>query len=146
MEKVKPVSWNASPNVACWIQLIDREPADYQHGTSAFLVKLNEVANAGRVAANQVEFSRGLADFCCEANLTIGARRLMRTDGSLLGAGPLDSRVGDEVWILAGAITPFVLRPLDGGHRQLVGEAYVHGVMHGEVVDLGLNREDITLA
>ena len=84
-------------------------------------------------------------EFRDEVDLMMGARYLMRTDSNLLDVAPLGSRLGDEVWILAGATTPFVLRSLDGGQRDLVGDAYVHGVMHGEALELGLNREHITL-
>jgi hypothetical protein len=41
------------------------------------------------------------------------------------------------VWILSGARVPFVLRQVDvnGESRyELVGEAYVHGMMYGEAV------------
>jgi hypothetical protein len=41
--------------------------------------------------------------------------------------------IGDEVWVLGGAATPYVLRPIGGGRYRLVGDAYVHGIMHGEV-------------
>jgi hypothetical protein len=40
--------------------------------------------------------------------------------------------VSDKVLLLKGAFTPFVLRPLPNGQYQMVGEAYVHGMMHGE--------------
>ncbi|PVH78411.1 hypothetical protein DL98DRAFT_516747 [Cadophora sp. DSE1049] len=51
--------------------------------------------------------------------------------------------VGDEVVILFGGVTPFVLRPVPlrddkyKGQRsyQLVGECYVHGIMKGEAVE-----------
>ena len=39
---------------------------------------------------------------------------------------------GDELWILAGSGTPFVLRRQDDGKHQLISESYVHGIMDGE--------------
>lgn len=58
------------------------------------------------------------------------ARALFRTKGGFLGLGPLSAQVGDQVWLLKGARTPFILRPV-GECFQLVGECYVHGIMYG---------------
>ncbi len=58
-------------------------------------------------------------------------RRLFRTRYGTFGLGPEVSRTGDEVWILAGGETPYILRRMDSGNYQLVGEAYVHGIMFG---------------
>jgi hypothetical protein len=48
---------------------------------------------------------------------------------------------GDIIWLLPDADVPFILRPLENGHYKLVGEAYVHGIMHGEALD----SDDLTL-
>jgi len=69
----------------------------------------------------------------------------LETDTALLGVGPINAMVGDEVWVLAGARTPVVLRPSASGRHQLLGEAYVHGAMHGQALDCGLPLQDITL-
>jgi hypothetical protein len=42
---------------------------------------------------------------------------------------------GDVVAIFPGCTTPIVLRPVDGCF-QVVGEAYIHGMMDGEMADL----------
>lgn len=62
--------------------------------------------------------------------------RMFRTRENYLGLGPMSTSEGDEVWILRGASVPFVLRRVahGGGRYRVVGEAYVHGAMHGEVV------------
>lgn len=39
---------------------------------------------------------------------------------------------GDQICILFGADVPFIIRPL-GNEYLLIGEAYVHGLMHGEL-------------
>jgi Heterokaryon incompatibility protein (HET) len=64
-------------------------------------------------------------------------RRLFRTERGYLGIAAQSLRVGDGVWVLAGARVPVVLRRLGSGHWGLVGEAYVHGVMAGEGVGGG---------
>ena len=53
--------------------------------------------------------------------------RLFRTEKGYLGMGPVSVLPGDEVWVLAGARVPFVLR-----RCRLLGQCYVHGLMHGE--------------
>jgi Heterokaryon incompatibility protein (HET) len=45
----------------------------------------------------------------------------------------------DVVAIFLGADVPYMLRPLENGNYQLVGEAYVYGIMHGEFL---LNRKE----
>jgi hypothetical protein len=41
---------------------------------------------------------------------------------------------------------PLVLRPKDDGSYQVVGHAYVMGLMYGEVMGLGIEPERILLA
>jgi hypothetical protein len=54
------------------------------------------------------------------------------------------SLVGDEIWVLSGCPTLVVLRK-DGQQYSLVGEAYVHGVMHGEAVNEDSKWEDLEI-
>jgi hypothetical protein len=63
------------------------------------------------------------------------SRRVFRTHKNYLGNGPRRTRPGDKVWILAGAKVPFVLRPQENGKHVLVGDCYVHGIMHGEAFE-----------
>ncbi|GAB1196594.1 hypothetical protein APSETT444_005866 [Aspergillus pseudonomiae] len=67
-------------------------------------------------------------------------RLLYRTKRGYIGLGPWSVQAGDEVWVIAGARTPFVLRKSlinnssDTERRSLIGETYVHGIMDGEVI------------
>ncbi|KAF2493874.1 HET-domain-containing protein [Lophium mytilinum] len=73
-------------------------------------------------------------------------RRLFTTQNQKLGAGMLPTQEGDEVWVLAGAKVPYVLRPKDDAQYELVGEAYMHDIMHGELVEESQSEvKDITL-
>lgn len=82
-------------------------------------------------------------------NVTDG-RHLFSTHGGLLGLGPKstsgDAVCPDEIWILKGARVPFILRPVDeaSGIRRyrIVGEAYVHGVMYGEMASRFYDDDD----
>ncbi|KAK2615941.1 hypothetical protein N8I77_002662 [Diaporthe amygdali] len=69
-------------------------------------------------------------------------RRIFRTKNGYLGNGPRFARRGDQVWALAGSKVPFILRPHDNEAFLLVGDAYVHGLMHGEAFEN--NDSDIT--
>jgi hypothetical protein len=144
--KIKGMFWGDQPNdLTCWIRLFELEPRRSRYGASAAM-KYVESLEANLPPAGQVAFAPFCAEFVRQAKATVGRRHLVRTNGKLIGVAPLDSRLGDEVWILAGASTPFVLRPLENGHRQLIGNAYIHGMMHSEVASLGLNLEEIILA
>jgi hypothetical protein len=74
------------------------------------------------------------------------SKTLFVTSSGHLGNGTESLEVGDEVWVLAGAPVPFLLRPVRHGGYRLVGEAYVHGIMHGEAaaaLSSGANLENI---
>ncbi|KAI9929628.1 hypothetical protein ASPWEDRAFT_172709 [Aspergillus wentii DTO 134E9] len=84
---------------------------------------------------------------------TYRSRSLFKTEKGYLGVGPESIKRGDEIWIIAGARTPFILSEAspkdsparsDGGSsrrgsspispRRFVGETYIHGIMNGEAI------------
>ncbi|CAJ0545233.1 Ff.00g087060.m01.CDS01 [Fusarium sp. VM40] len=64
------------------------------------------------------------------------ARRPFLTDTGYLGAGYMSIEAGDELWIVSGSPAPLILRRTGARDDEftIVGEAYVHGIMHGETV------------
>lgn len=60
-------------------------------------------------------------------------RSFFTTKKGYMGLGPNAIRPGDLVCVFFGAEVPHILRPKDG-HYQLVGDAYVHGIMEGEAM------------
>ncbi|KAH7113299.1 heterokaryon incompatibility protein-domain-containing protein [Dendryphion nanum] len=74
----------------------------------------------------------GIEDACLT---TVLGRHFMIGRDGYWGLGPGECRVGDEIWILEGGQGAFVLRG-DGTElkRRIVGDAFVHAVMDGEVV------------
>ncbi|KAF4339372.1 heterokaryon incompatibility (het-6OR allele) [Fusarium beomiforme] len=60
--------------------------------------------------------------------------RLFFTKSGNFGVGPLNMRVGDILVVLFGAEVPFLVRPQRHGY-SVVGECYVHNLMHGEILD-----------
>ncbi|KAF9888067.1 hypothetical protein FE257_009332 [Aspergillus nanangensis] len=64
-----------------------------------------------------------------------GHRRLFVTEKRYMGLGPSSMVEGDQLWVFPGAGAVFVMRPADGANEfHLVGEAYLHGGMEGELL------------
>jgi len=67
-------------------------------------------------------------------------RKLTRTKSffitkeGLMGQGPLGCRQGDRICVLLGCRYPLILRPVESGGFAIVGGAFVHGMMNGEVM------------
>ena len=61
-------------------------------------------------------------------------RALAWTEKAYLALVPEETEAGDSVALLKGGRMPFVLRPGNGGFR-LLGPAYIHGIMDGELSD-----------
>ena len=63
------------------------------------------------------------------------------------GIAPTDAKVGDIVCILLGCSVPVVLSPVDGSNHperyRLIGEAYLHDVMNGELLSYHYHEDTI---
>lgn len=72
--------------------------------------------------------------------------RTFTTASGLLGTGPHGMQEGDVVCVLFGGRVPFVVRPIDGkGRYAFIGEAFVHGLMLGEALNMGLPEQELLL-
>ena len=69
-------------------------------------------------------------------------RRFFITSGGRVGLGPQSLTSGDQVWIIPQNKTPLILRCESVGEHQLLGEAYVYGVMEGQAVE-GNTEQDL---
>jgi hypothetical protein len=62
----------------------------------------------------------------------------MVTQMNRIGLGPRTVKEGDLICVLLGCSVPVILRPATdptlAGCYHFIGDAYVHGVMDGEVV------------
>lgn len=68
---------------------------------------------------------------------TLGNATFCETRKGYLGLVPGDVQVGDNIVIFKGAVVPFILRGTDGpDNYTLIGEAYIHGIMHGEALEM----------
>ena len=74
--------------------------------------------------------------FAFEQSIQImqAGRRLITTTKGYIGLAPSGVKRGDKVCVLLGCHVPMILRAVHG-HYQVIGDAYVHGMMHGEAVD-----------
>jgi hypothetical protein len=61
-------------------------------------------------------------------------RSCIVTNRGYLGLGRNSTQPGDIVCVLRGGNVPFILRKKVDGYYELVGEAYVHGIMDGSFV------------
>jgi hypothetical protein len=64
------------------------------------------------------------------------------TSDGHLGIGPELTQPGDQIVVLDGARSPFVLRALENNSDYaLLGDSFVLGLMHGEVIDMDARGE-----
>ncbi|KAG4441307.1 hypothetical protein IFR05_003235 [Cadophora sp. M221] len=61
------------------------------------------------------------------------------SDKGYPGMAPEFAAAGDLICVVFGAICPYVLRRVGDGF-ELIGESYVHGIMDGEVMSMGLEE------
>lgn len=70
-------------------------------------------------------------------------RSYFSTRGGRVGLGPPRVETGDRIVILDQAKVPHILRlGVNGAPAKLVGDAYVHGIMHGEALKMDDRCED----
>ena len=62
-------------------------------------------------------------------------RRLGRGENGFLALLPGEAEVGDRIMLVKGGRVPLLLRRDEEGLYRLVGEAYVHGIMDGEMFE-----------
>jgi hypothetical protein len=73
--------------------------------------------------------------------------RFVVTERGYVGVAPGLTKVGDTIAILKGGRVPFVIRNSGDrtGSSRLVGECYIHGLMHGEGLTLEVVERDFRL-
>ncbi|KAH8815982.1 heterokaryon incompatibility protein-domain-containing protein [Xylogone sp. PMI_703] len=67
-------------------------------------------------------------------SMMIRTRAFFTTEKGYIGIGPRNIERGDMIYDLIGGDVPFILRPDENpGEFKFVGDAYVHGIMDGEL-------------
>ena len=71
-------------------------------------------------------------------------RSFFATKGGYIGMGPAYSKPGDRVCLIMGLNAPYIVRTTEDRNPsrvELIGEAYVHGMMDGEMMKVGEARD-----
>ncbi len=101
----------------------------------------NPAPDATRPIRNVCAQGSGEQYFHDETQAALKHKRLLITHEGRIGMAPHEARKGDKVCILLGCRVPVLLRERQEGGYELVGEAYVQGIMHGEsVTDENIDR------
>ena len=92
----------------------------------------------------------GLHPTVASCNTAILRRRLCRTAKGYLGLCPEAAEPGDDIFVLGGAPCPIFLRLRSnsegGAVYTALGHGYLHGIMDGEAVGIGLPTVDVHIA
>ena len=70
-------------------------------------------------------------------------RHFCSTKKEGIGLVPGAALQGDLIAVFLGAHIPFVLRPTDAGAYVLIGECYIHGIVHDEALQEDARIRDI---
>ena len=111
----------ASYLVKCYESLDERTEEDEK--------SITELKKHITDCSRRKSFESGVKEYCA-------FRSFFVTEKGYMGLGPIELCPGDITCILYGGIIPYVLRPLGDGYYRLLGEAYVHGMMEGQVLEL----------
>lgn len=76
-----------------------------------------------------------LPDYMNKINTACSNRTFFTTLDGRIGLGPSNLEIGDTVCMFCNTFSPFIIRSRVSGHSELIGEAYVHGLMYGEIFD-----------
>ena len=98
-----------------------------------------ESGSAAQLSATLTEHLDNFVTYLGAVNFSISnGRRLFLTSDGWVGLGPGSMMSGDKIVILFGCRIPFVLRPSsqDENRYILLGDAYVHGLMDGEFMEV----------
>jgi hypothetical protein len=71
--------------------------------------------------------------------------RTFITQQGYIGIGPATMKAGDSVCIYFGARVPHILRPRSDNGYTFIGEAYVHGIMDGELMTEDQESEEFEI-
>ncbi|KAK4445700.1 heterokaryon incompatibility protein-domain-containing protein [Podospora aff. communis PSN243] len=114
------------------ISTLEQAPETNLSLISCMITALNLRAKREQAGSGHFHPSPSAATFATQMIMKLKYRKLFTTEGKLTGVCSLSVEEGDEVWLLKGLAYPVVLRPQEGKYL-FMGDAYVYGVMYGEV-------------
>jgi hypothetical protein len=103
----------------------------WNQGLGILLTSLHNLymQSSAQIQIEQRDFEGSHSQWC-------QGRQFFVTEKGFVGWCPVAARVGDVLGLFAGCRIPYVLRRGSGGKEmrwKIVGDAYVHGIMDGEV-------------
>lgn len=141
-------------STAFWRTLVDdmwnkKHPAPdrVEQYFAQWLAKLEGPAKARELLGLPYEPKASSFDFGGALLCTATARAFYVTEGGYYGLGPVTVRRGDKVLLLPGTQVPYLFREhmVKENSWMLIGETYVHGIMHGEASQKGLAFDPIDI-
>ncbi|KAL9602686.1 MAG: hypothetical protein Q9219_001676 [cf. Caloplaca sp. 3 TL-2023] len=127
-----PLSEETIDQLADWV---DRYPDIQPHEKEQLMALVAPIADNKASKDESVATQRAKIDqvFRYDHLRVARNRKFCITKKRYMGWCPFNAKAGDRVCILFGGQTPYVVRQ-EGGGWKLLGEAYLHGVMDGEVL------------
>jgi hypothetical protein len=129
-----------SSDVAYWLGKTLTQFRSRNKELDIFGTKLGDILKSPNLVSNIRNGAKKWADAASCARKTLEYRRLVTTREGYLGIVPAGARSGDIVAVLAGSEMVVILRPADedlqNGLYKVVGLAYVHGLMDGEIIGM----------
>jgi hypothetical protein len=105
-----------------------------EHDTAELENHFIQLENAEMKTVSEMERAQTLLGrFLCHFVPTLRYRRFFTTSSGFIGVGPSNIEKGDIAVVLLGSDVPVILK-LDISEYELKGDAFVHGVMDGELV------------
>jgi ankyrin repeat protein len=101
---------------------------------------MGDVHTSALIADREEEESSELVQFLRRVQSVIWNRKPFGTTRGYVGIAPSRTSQGDVICVLLGCSVPVILRKMHqiGNCYELIGESYVHGIMDGEALELGV--------
>jgi heterokaryon incompatibility protein (HET) len=121
---------------AGFVRAVDNYAEEFQSNFAAYITRLMDISRQDTSEYTDLNIKAQAGSwqaYEAAARTMSWNRSFFTTKKCYMGLGPQLLQPGDWVCVLFGAKVPYILRPYNGNYK-LVGEAYLHGVMDGEIV------------
>jgi hypothetical protein len=125
-------------NEASWrIPIGDLERVDFDHdtirATNCSFEAYSDIKTYLAQSINPVKMDKKYLLYILHMTGVPNTKPFLSIEG-YVGLCPSEAQPDDIIFIPLGAQMPYVVRKLPGGNHQLIGEAYVHGIMDGALI------------